>query len=274
MKTPYTILDPSSPSKLCARGCALAVMIKAPHAGMVKTRLVPPLTYFEAAALSTCFLRDTAKNISSLALSEARAAGVAVYTPVGTERAFDELLDDRFSLLAQRGETFGERLLCAAEDLLSLGFESLCLIDADSPTLPHALLAEAVTRLAGAGDRLVLGPAEDGGYYLLGLKGAHRRLFEGIHWSTERVFAETLERAEELGLEVSVLPKWYDVDDALSLCRLCEELFAEGPEQTNKHGLKGYEAVHTRRFLSGLIESEGRARIWPGRCFVRTEAAL
>lgn len=274
METPYTILNPSSSSNPRARGCALAVMIKAPHAGAVKTRLVPPLTYDEAAALSICFLRDTAKNIAGLAATEARAAGVAVYTPVGAESAFDNLLDDGFSLLAQRGETFGERLFFAAEDLLSLGFESLCLIDADSPTLPRAVLAEAVAQLAQPGERLVLGPAEDGGYYLIGLKRARLRLFEDIHWSTERVFAETVERAQEIGLAVSVLPKWYDVDDARTLGRLCEELLPGVRERADQNGHEGYEAAHTRLFLSKLIETEGRERIWPGRDFLRTEAAL
>src|SRR5215213_2317359 len=168
METAYPVLNLSLSSTDRRRMlCALGIMTKAPRAGAVKTRLVPPLTHEEAAALSVCFLRDTAANIAGIASVEA-AEGVAVYTPVGAETAFDNLLHTGFSLLAQRGDGFGERLYHAAEDLLALGYQSLCLIDSDSPTLPRSLLAEAVRALARTGDRVVIGPSDDGGYYLIG----------------------------------------------------------------------------------------------------------
>jgi rSAM/selenodomain-associated transferase 1 len=237
-------------------------MIKAPRAGSVKTRLVPPLNHDEAAALSVCFLRDTAENIAHVAFEEP-AEGVAVYTPVGSERAFDGLLAEGFKLVAQRGDSFGERLFHAAEDLLALDYESLCLIDSDSPTLPRACLVEAVSVLAAPGDRVVLGPSDDGGYYLIGLKRAHHRLFEQITWSTRLVLEETIARAREAGLEVALLPSWYDVDDSVTLRRLCDELFLPEREEGAGEALRGYEAAHTRRFLSQLVEREGRERIWP-----------
>jgi uncharacterized protein len=248
-------------------------MTKAPRAGAVKTRLVPPLAHDEAAALSVCFLRDTAANIAGV-VNVLPAEGVAVYTPMGAERAFDGLLAEGFKLVAQRGEVFGERLFHAAEDLPALGYASLCLIDSDSPTLPRSLLAEAVRALAAPGDRVVLGPADDGGYYLIGLKHAHRRLFQNIDWSTERVLDQTIERAAEIGLEVKLLPAWYDVDDGVTLGRLCEELFRRpAGNAVGQHGLVGYEAAHTRAYLSRLIEREGRERIWPPEG-ARTGAAL
>ncbi|HEX8774501.1 MAG TPA: TIGR04282 family arsenosugar biosynthesis glycosyltransferase [Pyrinomonadaceae bacterium] len=246
-------------------------MTKAPRAGSVKTRLVPPLTHEEAASLSVCFLRDTAANIAAVAASEA-AEGVAVYTPVGAESRFDDLLHEGFSLLAQRGDGFGERLYYAAEDLLALGYQSLCLIDSDSPTLPRSLLTEAVRALAQAGDRVVIGPSDDGGYYLIGLKAAHRRLFEDIDWSTERVLGQTVERAAEIGLEVKMLQSWYDVDDGSSLNRLCDELFRSRGVDARQNGLAGYEAAHTRRYLTRIIDAEGRGRVWPAGQ-ARTEAA-
>jgi uncharacterized protein len=274
METNYTVLDPSAPARAARASCALSMMIKAPRAGASKTRLVPPLAHEEAAALSVCFLRDTAANIAAAceaacagrAGGESRpaAAGVAVYTPAGAESAFDGLLPAGFSLLAQRGEGFGERLFNAADDLLRLGFDSLCLIDSDSPTLPTRALAAAAAELARPGDRVVLGPADDGGYYLIGLKRAHRRLFERIDWSTERVLAQTVERAREAGLGVALLPAWYDVDDAATLARLCEELFGGGPAcPPGGPALAPYDAAHTRRHLSAIIEREGRARLWP-----------
>jgi rSAM/selenodomain-associated transferase 1 len=261
MKAAYTVLDPSS-SPAQDGVCALGIMIKAPRAGAVKTRLVPPLDHDEAARLSVCFLRDTAENIASVTFEEP-AEGIAVYTPVGSERAFDGLLCEGFKLVAQRGDAFGERLFHAAEDLLALGYESLCLIDSDSPTLPRACLAEAVRVLAVPGDRIVLGPSDDGGYYLIGLKHAHSRVFERINWSTSLVLEETIERAHEIGLEVTLLPAWYDVDDGVTLSRLCAELFLPGQEGVGPKALAGYWAAHTRRYLSRLIEREGRERIWP-----------
>jgi rSAM/selenodomain-associated transferase 1 len=263
METAYTVLNPTAASTL--RGlCALAVMIKAPRAGAVKTRLVPPLDHEEAARLSVCFLRDTASNIAQVA-STGAAEGVAVYTPVGAEAAFDGLLHAGFNLVAQRGETFGERLFHATEDLLALGYQSLCLIDSDSPTLPATFLVDAVRWLAQPGDRVVLGPADDGGYYLIGLKHAHARLFEDIAWSTDQVLRQTIERARELKLETALLPAWYDVDDGATLCRLCDELFLPGSKDVRRDGFKGYEATHTRGYLASLIDAEGRGRIWPER---------
>src|SRR5437867_2822837 len=108
----------SSPNDQIAGFCALAIMTKAPRAGEVKTRLIPPLTAEEAAALNICFLRDTASVIST-AIRKGKAAGknacgVAVYTPRGAEEAYADILRPHFVLIPQRGESFGERLLFAA----------------------------------------------------------------------------------------------------------------------------------------------------------------
>lgn len=271
MKNTYTVLDPLEKSSATVASCALAVMIKAPQAGAVKTRLVPPLTPEEAAALSICFLRDTTVNIADIAAT-VDADGVAVYTPIGAEAAFDGLLPSGFSLLAQRGEAFGDRLFHAAEDLLAAGYESLCLIDSDSPTLPRELLVSAVLALARPGDRVVLGAADDGGYYLIGLKRAHKKLFTGIDWSTERVLSQTIARAAEIDLEVELLPAWYDVDDGCALDRLCGDLFSLNGDHGRRDGLIGYTASHTRSYLARLIEMEGHERLWP-TARARMEAA-
>ena len=265
---PYPLLDPRSTSHegVNAGACALAMMIKAPRPGASKTRLSPPLTPEEAATISACFLRDTTANIAHVVSAHAPggggapAAGVAVYTPVGIEAAFDGLLPDGFVMVSQREEGFGGRLLGAVEDLLAVGYGSVCLIDSDSPTLPAASLAAAVEVLAQPGDRVVLGPSEDGGYYLIGVKAAHRGLFEDIDWSTDRVTPQTLERAALLGLEVIQLPTWYDVDDRATLHSLCDELFG-GTSTRAQAG--GYPAPRTREFLAGLLASEGRTRLWP-----------
>src|SRR5688572_16813146 len=196
--------------------CALGLMAKAPLAGAVKTRLVPPLTASEAAALNVCFLRDMAANIAEV-VDVADADAFVVYAPVGAESAFEGILPAGFKLLAQQGDSLGDRLCNATDDLLNDGYGAVCLINSDSPTLPRTLLDRAVHLLAQPGDRVVLGAADDGGYYLIGLKRAHRNLFERITWSTTAVLARTIERAEEIGLPVDLLPRWYDVDEATTL---------------------------------------------------------
>ena len=231
--------------------CALAVMAKAPRAGMVKTRLQPPLTAEEAAALNVCFLRDTAESIAEIA-GEGHARGLVCYTPIGDESAFEQLLPQCFALIPQRGDGFGERLLYAAEDILSCGFGAVCLIDSDSPTMPPEALREAIKRLGRPGDRVVLGPSADGGYYLIGLKRAEPRVFDHITWSTEKVYAETVERIREADFELVELPKWYDVDDARSLAALQRELMqGERPEFASG---SGYDARWTREFLRERAE--------------------
>lgn len=246
---PYRLLDPKFPDPLAKGRCALAVMAKAPRAGKVKTRLSPPLTLVETADLNICFLRDTAANLHTVA----GAAGLICYTPVGDEAAFEDLLPESFALVPQRGDGFGERLLAAAQDILACGFESVCLIDSDSPTVPAAVFAEAVAALARPGDRVVLGPSHDGGYYLIGLKAAHPAPFSEITWSTGKVAEETRRRCHEARIEVVELPLWYDVDDEQTLHLLRAELL-DG-EQPPFAAMPGYDAPWTRAFLAGLDEA-------------------
>jgi rSAM/selenodomain-associated transferase 1 len=242
MKAIHRIIDPCEPDRSFNGLCALAVMTKAPRAGQVKTRLVPPLTPAEAADLNRCFLRDTASALTR-ACGEL-ACGVAVYTPRGAESDYTEILPSEFLLLEQRSGLFGERLIGAAEDLFRVGFASVCLIDSDSPTVPADWYAQAATVLSRHDDRVVLGPSEDGGYYLIGLKNLHPRLFEDIDWSTPRVLEQTIARANELRLLVELLPTGYDVDDRLTLRRLRDELLGSDANSF---------APDTREFLSRVI---------------------
>lgn len=255
-REPYTILSAGAWDGSRAGVCALAVMAKAPRAGKVKTRLAPALGFEGAAALNVCFLRDTTANIARVAGDATpEAAGLVCYTPAGDEAAFEGLLPGGFSLIVQRGDGFGERLLHAAEDILSCGFGAVCLIDSDSPTMPAAALAQAVQALARPGDRVVLGPSEDGGYYLIGLTGAHAAPFERITWSTGSVYAETVERVREAGLELEELPVWYDVDDGATLAVLKAELL-DGV-RPRFATVEGYAATATTEFLRAHVAEAG-----------------
>jgi rSAM/selenodomain-associated transferase 1 len=259
MNASHRVLDPSKNDGVPAGLTALAVMTKAPQAGRVKTRLTPPLSSEEAAALNTCFLRDTAAAIS-LTADSGNAQGVGVYTPVGSESAYSRILPAEFILVPQRGDRFGERLLAATNDLLRLGFSSVCLIDSDSPTVPAATFAQAVDYLSRPEDCVVIGPSDDGGYYLIGLKNPHPELFEEIDWSTDRVLEQTIAAARKMELTVHLLPAWYDIDDRATLSRLCEEFFGSNGSTDG-----GFSAPATREFLADLIKREGRSRIWPAR---------
>src|ERR1043166_8586368 len=151
MRQGHRIVDPVRIDKEFCSGCALALMTKAPRAGQVKTRLVPPLTNEEAARLNRCFLQDTGAAISACcrgltAQNPGRpiACGIAVYTPVGADSDYADILPIDFNLMPQRGDNFGERLYFAAEDLFMCGFDAVCLIDSDSPTIPAENFTRAV----------------------------------------------------------------------------------------------------------------------------------
>ncbi len=246
MTHPYRILDPSQPSSEFAGRCALAIMAKAPCPGKVKTRLNPPLTPEQASDLNACFLRDTVASLHAATLA-APAEWIISYTPIGEEAAFDGILHKGALLIPQRGDGFGERLLATAQDLFACGFAAVCLIDSDSPTVPTSQFVAAATTLLREGERAVLGPSMDGGYYLLGMRRPIAELFQEIAWSTEVVASQTLDRAAEINLPVEVLWLWYDVDDAESLGRLHDELL--DPRYRLK---RGYPAPHTRAYLAQI----------------------
>jgi len=229
------------------RSVAVGIFCKTPMAGQSKTRLSPPLTPAECAELSASFIRDLAATIDGLA----RDAGVqpyAIFTPIGTEDTLRSLLPTRFRLLPQSTGDLGSRLLNTTVELLSAGHAGAILVNADSPTLPRAILSAAVDAVRGA-DGVVLGPAMDGGYTLIGLSRAHAHLFEDIPWSTSQVYRLTAARAADLGLPVVSVPRWYDVDDRESLDLLQAELRGETLPFAEP-GLYGEPAAVTRRFLA------------------------
>jgi rSAM/selenodomain-associated transferase 1 len=200
-------------------------MAKASHPGRTKTRLSPPLSPEQAAELNTAFIRDIAANVTAAA----RRASIACYMafgPPGCAAFFEQHLPAEVGLLEAWQPTFGECLFHTVESLLGMGYGAACVLNSDSPTLPTGVLIQAALALREPGDRIVLGPCTDGGYYLLGVKQPHRRLFEDVAWSTDRVFDQTRERAMQLGLQTLLLPTWYDVDDAASLDRLMRETLA------------------------------------------------
>jgi len=231
--------------------CGIAVMAKASQAGRTKTRLSPPLTLEEAAQFNTVFLKDIADNL--LRASEiANIAAYMAFGPSGAQDFFQEHLPQEIGLLEVWYPDFGKCLTKALFAQFEAGHHAACVLNSDSPTLPAELLAEAAIALTMPGERIVLGPSNDGGYYLLGCKTIYKRLFEDIAWSTAAVTSQTLDRARELGLSVYLLPEWYDVDDHSALSILAGELLEDRPFHRS---LKSSPARHSRSLLKSLQSS-------------------
>jgi uncharacterized protein len=191
---------------------ALIIFAKAPIPGQVKTRLCPPLTADEAATLHGSFVLDT--------LERSKAAIAKFKLPLDRYLAcapaaghvFFKILEERHgvTLIDQIGDDLGARMHHSFASLFSKGYQRVLLIGTDVPSLPLDNYSHALALLNS--HELVLGPALDGGYVLIGLKRPAPDLFAGIPWSTDRVLAFTQEKAARLGLTTALLPAWRDVD--------------------------------------------------------------
>ena len=216
---------------------ALIVFAKVPAPGAVKTRLTALLTEAEAAALYDAFLRD--------ALDAYAGLGPAVRLYLSGDGALPaDLVPDGVSLHAQRGEGLGPRMLRAFAETFVAGHERVAIIGTDHPTLPLPFVELAFSELARPLST-VLGPSDDGGYYLLGMNELYGELFDGMTYSHDGVFDATLRRAEATPASVTVLPPWYDVDTPAALERLAADLAARDP------GLEG-DPRRTREMLGVL----------------------
>jgi len=207
---------------------ALLTVAKRPMPGRTKTRLTPPLSPAQAAALYECFLQDTLDLMRRVPQTQP----VIAYLPQEAETYFTELAPD-FESILQQGQALGARLDNALTHYLQLGYKHVAIMNSDSPTLPADYLAAAFEALAGEAD-VVLGPSDDGGYYLIGLKRPAPRLLREVQMSTSTVTADTLTLAAKEGLRVKLLPAWYDVDDAEALVRLSTEI-AQVPADVARH---------------------------------------
>jgi rSAM/selenodomain-associated transferase 1 len=194
-------------------------MATAPIAGAVKTRLCPPLRPEEAAELARCFLEDRVEQLGAVPAGERLVA----FTPPEQAGAVRALVPRGVRLVPQRGADLGARMSGLLEDLLTEGYAGALVVGTDTPTLPTAYLAEAATALRAAAADVVLGPSEDGGYYLIGLTAPAPDLFVDMAWSTATVYEETLSRARAGGRRIAILPTWFDVDRIADLARLRDD---------------------------------------------------
>jgi rSAM/selenodomain-associated transferase 1 len=223
-----------SPGRRC-----LIVVAKPPLAGAAKTRLAAGIGAERAAELYRCFLDDTVALAGRL---PACRLALSFWPP--SAAGFFRELHPGAELLPQQGERFGDRLLSAFVQARALGYEELVLIGSDNPGLPAAYVERAFAALAHA--PAVMGPAEDGGWYLMGLLAPQPALFHaGIAWSTPAVAAQTRASAAAAGLALAEAPPWYDIDTAADLPGLLADL---------RSGREGAWAPATLARLEALAE--------------------
>ena len=191
-------------------------MAKAPIAGKVKTRLVPPLTQEQAADLYRALLLDQLEHLSGLTVAEL----YLVYAPEDSVPLMRQLAPPNFHCFAQRGDDLGERMDAAFIDLWRRGHRNVVLVGSDLPALPLSYLETAFGLLVTSTHQVVLGPSRDGGYYLVGMNQPTPEIFQDMTWSHNQVLTQTMKRLAALGIAAELLPTWFDLDTVEDLAYL------------------------------------------------------
>jgi rSAM/selenodomain-associated transferase 1 len=197
---------------------AVVIMAKAPEAYKVKTRLTSRLDPETASELYCCFLLDKLEQVRGLN----DIYPMVAYTPHDRADFFKGILPAGFTLIPQTGGHLGERLANVSGYLFEHGYEKVVILDSDSPNLPTRYIYDGMRCLDDTD--AVIGPCLDGGYYLIGLSTHMPALFQDIPWSTPRVTELTLKKAANMGISVSLIDEWYDVDAVEDLLRLKRDL--------------------------------------------------
>jgi len=201
---------------------AIVVMAKVPRAGEVKTRLRSFLNDEQIVSLATCFLQDTISNCSSITPNV-----IVAFTPRDERETLESILPENLLLIEQRGNSLGERLESAVEYAAKQNFNPVIIIGADSPTLPKEFIEAAIESFKSDETDVVLGATRDGGFYLIGLRKNHFGIFENVAWSSAFVFKQTAQNVESLGLRLTKLSRWYDVDTPDDLVFLRNEMLRD-----------------------------------------------
>ena len=213
-------------------------MARAPSAAG-KTRLESHLPPFRLAALRTALLADTLDLVRAAADANI-AEGVIFFTPAGAAIEIAAAADGRFPCVCQSDGDLGQRMRSALEELLGpRSYATAMLVGADIPLLSTQHLIDARDTLETSGG-VVLGPADDGGYYLIGMTKVDGGLFERIEWGTGNVLTDTLRAAERLSIAARLIGGTYDIDTFEDLRRLERDLAI----------VESTVAPHVRRWFS------------------------
>jgi rSAM/selenodomain-associated transferase 1 len=197
--------------------CTLVIMAKAPRPGMVKTRLAQSLPPAAAIELYRCLLLDT------IALAQSLDDGdVAIMCPASDVEDLSRMAGDRVHVVAQMGDGLAAGLTSVFAKFASVGHRRVIAFNSDSPHLPASALKRAFEALVTCD--LVIGPTDDGGYYIVGAKSPHPALFEGDGMGTKNALDALLERAHTMKLSVGFTDPFYDIDVMADVRRLVAEL--------------------------------------------------
>ena len=196
---------------------AIIIMTKVPVVGNVKTRLQPFLSAEQCAELAVCFLLDTISKIEFLQIPL-----IMAYTPVENRNILLEIITTKQTLVEQNGASLGERIFNALQFAFTQNLDSVVMIGTGSPTLPNEFIRRAFEILSK--NDAVLGRTTDGGFYLIGLQVLQKQIFENVEWSSSKTFEQTAQNIGNLGLKLSFLPDWYDVDTPDDLKILAKDL--------------------------------------------------
>jgi uncharacterized protein len=215
------------------RGTALVIFAKAPIPGQVKTRLCPPLTPDEAATLHGSFVLDTLERTkTAVGKLKLRMDRYLACAPSSTH-VFFKIMEERqgVKLIDQVGNDLGARMHQAVETMFSRGYRRTIIIGTDVPTVPLEYFRQALTLLDS--HDLTIGPALDGGYYLIGMSKLVPELFADVPWSTDQVLRLTQGKAARLGLKTALIQPWRDVDTLADLEALIEAYTTESKKPKN-----------------------------------------
>lgn len=206
---------------------ALVIFAKAPVPGQVKTRLCPALTADEAATLHGSFVLDTLERTKAAVAKFKLPLDRFLACAPSSTHVFFRIMEARHgvTLLDQQGEDLGARMQQIFATLFSQGYRRVCIVGTDAPSLPLAHYRDAIESLTRYD--VVLGPARDGGYYLIGMTKPLPNLFTDIPWSTDQVMALTQQKADAAGLKTALLPAWSDVDNLDDLRALIDDSAAD-----------------------------------------------
>jgi len=208
-------MNPSTNSQ----GRIVGVFAKQPLAGQAKTRLAQTTSPEWAQRVAQALLEDSLDRFSMIQASRA-----IVYAPATAAAFFSPLAQGRYDLIPQCDGDLGHRLHHFFANARRHGYSRIIAVGADSPTLPIDYVEHAFTALEA--HDVVIGPAQDGGYYLIGGSLQELAIFDDIPWSSTRVLEVTIECVQKASARLALLPPWYDVDTAADWAMLCDDVRA------------------------------------------------
>ena len=195
----------------------IIIMAKVPRAGNVKTRLESFLSQKQCVSLSEAFLEDAVNKVQA---QQSRL--IIAFSPPPERDYFAKYEVVDFTLIEQTGSDLGEKMFNAFQFAFSNDSDAIVMIGTDSPTFPVEFIERAFVYLDKTD--VVLGEAEDGGFYLIGLRTLNKKIFENVVWSSANTFEQTRKNIEKIGLSLSLLPTWFDVDVPADLAKLQNSL--------------------------------------------------